>query len=351
MESPSSRGSQINPGSRFVARHQAPPEDYMPEDWEAASGEVTTLIPEYPRQILNEVASSDLPDTYSVNPYQGCEHGCVYCYARPTHEYYGYSAGKDFETHIHYKPSAPELLESVLNKPSYRLKPLMLSGNTDCYQPSERKLEITRRILEICLRYRHPLGIITKNRLILRDLDLLHELAGHGLVHVNISLTTFREGLRRQLEPRTVSGAKRLDTLHRLSLAGVPVRCLMGPVIPFLNSDEMPEIYRRAAEAGALDVGYILVRLNGTVKKIFEDWLQRFYPDKAQRVLAHIAASHGGSVEDYRPGIRMQGEGPFAENLAQLHKTLKNKFFQGRHMPDYNLQAFAPRAGRVQTLF
>ncbi|MCS6982542.1 MAG: radical SAM protein, partial [Flavobacteriales bacterium] len=240
------RGSPINPGSRFVAHRYEPDGDLPSDTWEDELNRDTRLIPEHPKRILNPVISPDLPDAWGLNPYQGCEHGCVYCYARPTHEYYGYSAGLDFESIIHYKPNAPELFEKEINRVGYKVKPLMLSGNTDCYQPAERQLQLTRKILEICLQYNHPVGIITKNALVLRDLDVLVPLASKALVHVNISLTTLNEDLRRKMEPRTATGQRRLETISRLSAAGVPVRCLIGPVIPFLNSQELPQLLKSA---------------------------------------------------------------------------------------------------------
>ncbi|MCS6982532.1 MAG: radical SAM protein, partial [Flavobacteriales bacterium] len=240
------RGSSTNPGSRFVAQRYEPDGELPPDPWEEEIERDTRLVPEHPKRILNPVTSPDLPDAWGLNPYQGCEHGCVYCYARPTHEYYGYSAGLDFESIIHYKPNAPELFEKEINRVGYKVKPLMLSGNTDCYQPAERRLRLTKKILELCLQYNHPVGIITKNALVLRDLDVLAPLASKGLVHVNISLTTLDEDLRRKMEPRTATGQRRLETISRLSAAGVPVRCLIGPVIPFLNSQELPQLLKSA---------------------------------------------------------------------------------------------------------
>lgn len=345
------RGSFINPGSRFVARHYDSFDASQTDEWEDLKAPVTRHVAEHPRTILNIVKSPDLPEAYSLNPYQGCEHGCVYCYARPTHEYYGYSAGLDFETIIHYKPDAPRLLEKAFNAPSYTVKPIMLSGNTDCYQPAERSFRITRKLLEVCLAYRHPVSLITKNALILRDLDILMELAQRRLVHVNISLTTLNEDLRRKLEPRTATGLRRLETLAKLAESGIPVRCLIGPVIPFLNSVEIPSILKSAADAGAADAGYILIRLNGSVKGIFESWLRTHYPDRAERVLNAIAQTHGGQTEDYRFGKRMRGEGAFAESLARLFQALYRKYFSGSGLPPYNLNAFIPRSGRQLSLF
>jgi len=345
------RGSLINPASRFRTRRYGSVEALQPDAWEDSKGPVTRYVVEHPKSVINVVSSPDLPEAYSLNPYQGCEHGCVYCYARPTHEFYGYSAGLDFETVVHYKPLAPQLLEKAFNTPGYVVKPLMLSGNTDCYQPAERTFRITRQILKLCLAYRHPVSIITKNALILRDLDLLKELTDLQLVHVNLSITTLNEDLRLKLEPRTATGKRRLETLEKLAAVGVPVRCLMGPVIPFLNSDEMPTVLKNAADAGAADAGYIMVRLNGSVREIFESWLRTHYPDRAERVLSAIAQTHGGQTEDYRFGIRMRGEGAFAESLAQLFQALYRKYFSGRGMPAYNLNAFIPRSGKQLSLF
>ena len=308
----------------------------------------TEIFYETPRKILNKVSSPDIGLSYSLNTYQGCEHGCTYCYARPAHEYWGFSAGLDFESKIIVKQHAPELLRKEFAKKGYRPLPVMLSGNTDCYQPIERRLKITRSILEVFLKFRHPVSIITKNALILRDLDILGEMSQRNLVHVNISLTCLNEDLRRVLEPRTASGQKRLQTIRTLSEAGIPVRAMIAPIIPGLNDTEIPALIEAAAEHGASDAAYTMVRLNGSVATIFTDWLRKTYPDRAEKVLNLIASCHGGSLSDNRFGVRMSGEGNIASMIARLFRTVRNKYFKGRHMPPYDFSQFNATPGKAQ---
>lgn len=275
-----------------------------------------------------------------MNPYQGCEHGCVYCYARNTHRYWGYSAGLDFESIILVKRNAPELLGKALRSKRWQGDPIMLSGNTDCYQPVEKKLGITRRILQVLWEKRHPVGIITKNQLILRDLDILKNMAKHDLVKVSVSLNSLQEDLRQKLEPRTASYARRVETIRTLADAGIPVNVMVAPVIPGLNSHEMFDILECVAEAGARDAHYIVVRLNGDVAAIFEDWLRKTFPDRADKVMSQIAECHGGQVGDSRFKVRMKGEGRIAEILNSQFHLAKRKFFPGRSMPEYNTSLF-----------
>lgn len=333
------RGSQIKPLNRFlkagvVAEHVEgldEPLDVSPK---------TLVYTENPRKIVNRVDSPDLHFGWSMNPYQGCEHGCVYCYARNTHEYYGFSAGLDFESRIIAKPDAPRLLEQQLLQSNWHSSPIMLSGNTDCYQPLEREMKITRGMLEVLVRYRHPVGIVTKNSLILRDIDLLRELAALRLVGVFISITTLDEGLRRVMEPRTASAAKRLDTVRQLNEAGIPTGVFMAPIIPGLNHHEIPSLIEKAAEHGAPDVAYTVVRLNGQVEKIFKDWLEKNFPDRFNKVWNGIQELHGGSVGDSRFGRRMKGEGQISEAIRQLYRASKRKYMAGRHMPNFDLTKF-----------
>ncbi len=333
------RGSQINPHNRFKKLSlDTHAEDGLDEPFEVDPR--TQIVYDHPKKILTKNSSPDIPMDWSINPYQGCEHGCSYCYARNAHEYWGYSAGLDFERIIIVKENAAELLEKELQKPNWKPVPLMFSGNTDCYQPLERKFEITRRCLEVLARYRHPVSLITKNQLILRDLDLLKALAEHDLVHVALSITTLNEDLRRRMEPRTSPGLKRLEVVRKLSEAGIPVMAMLGPIIPGLNNHEIPEILEKAAEAGACSAGYNFVHLNGAVGGIFENWIRAHFPDRAEKVLSQIREAHGGKLNDSRFGVRMRGEGAIADSISQLFKLSKRKYFQGRSTPPYNLTAF-----------
>lgn len=342
------RGAQIKTGNRFLKA------EYVAEHMEGLdeplySSPDTQVFYESPKKIVNKVTSPDLGMMYSMNPYQGCEHGCIYCYARNTHEYWGFSAGLDFESKIIVKPDAPALLERFLLNPRWEAVPISVSGNTDCYQPLERKFEITRKLLKVFVNYRHPLGMITKNGLILRDLDLLTDLAKDNLVHVYISLTTLNEDLRRIMEPRTASAIKRLKTVEALAKAGVPVGVMNAPIIPGLNHHEIPELLKAAADHGALNAGMTVVRLNGAIGKIFEDWLKKNFPDRFDKVWNQICDLHGGNVNDSKFGRRMVGEGNFADVIHQLFRVSKAKYFAGRKMPAIDLTKF--RRGGNLSLF
>ena len=287
----------------------------------------TQVFYETPKKIVNKVTSPDLGMMYSMNPYQGCEHGCIYCYARNTHEYWGFNAGLDFESKIIAKKNAPVLLEKFILHPDWNALPISLSGNTDCYQPLERKLEITRGILKVLANYRHPVGIITKNSLILRDLDLLTDLAKDNLVHVYISITTLNEELRGTMEPRTASALKRLKTVSVLSNAGVPVGVMNAPVIPGLNDHEIPSIIRAAAEAGARTAGMTMVRLNGSIGQIFEDWLRKNYPNQFEKVLNQISAVHGGSISDSTIWKENEWRGHLCRGDSSTFSIFKEEIF------------------------
>ncbi|MGA8852886.1 MAG: PA0069 family radical SAM protein, partial [Christiangramia sp.] len=260
------RGAQLNVSNRFDEHSHETRDDflnYCASEGDEPENNRTTIIETFPKTIVNKVTSPDVGMDFSLNPYQGCEHGCIYCYARNSHEYWGYSAGKDFEQKILVKRNAVELLEKKLKSKSWEAKPIVLSGNTDCYQPIEKKLKITRSLLQTFLKYRHPVGMITKNALIQRDMDILKELAQENLVHVNISITSLKEETRRILEPRTASIKKRLETVEKLSAANIPVSVMMAPIIPSINSHEIMPLVKEIAERGALGVGYTIVRLNG----------------------------------------------------------------------------------------
>jgi DNA repair photolyase len=342
------RGAQIKTENRFLKSHYVT--DHIEGlDEPLLESPQTQIFFETPKKIVNKVDSPDLSMMYSINPYQGCEHGCIYCYARNTHEYYGFSAGLDFESKIIVKKSAPALLEKHLLNKNWNAVPIMLSGNTDCYQPQEKKFEITRNLLKVFANYRHPVGIITKNSLILRDLDLLKDLASDNLVHVYISITTLEEDLRRILEPRTASSIKRLKTIEELSKAGVPVGVMNAPIIPGLNHHEIPQVLKAAAEHGALNCGITVVRLNGSIGKIFEDWLRKNFPDRFEKVWNQICSFHGGNVNDSQFGRRMSGEGHIAEAIHQLFRASKKKYFANRSAPAYDLTKF--RKGGTLSLF
>lgn len=308
----------------------------------------TRYVIETAKSIVNKVDSPDLPMDWSMNPYQGCEHGCAYCYARPTHEYWGYSAGLDFERVVLVKRNAPEILRRTLSDRKWMVSPIMFSGNTDCYQPVERKEGITRRMLEVCLEFRQPVAMITKNALILRDADLLAEMAALGIASVAISLTTLNEELRRVMEPRTSTGANRVRTIEALTRAGIPTMAMIAPIIPGLNEPEVPALLEAAAAAGARDAGYTIVRTNGAVKPVFDNWLHEHYPDRASKVIAQVSAMHGGSMNDPRFGRRMKGEGEFANTVEQLFRITHGRVFAGRSMPDLRTDLFQrPQVGQL----
>lgn len=342
------RGAQIKTGNKFL-KNQYVTDHIEGLDEPLLENPATQVYEENAKKVVNKVDSPDLRNMYSVNPYQGCEHGCIYCYARNTHEYYGFSAGLDFESKIIVKKNAAELLEKFILNPKWQAVPIMISGNTDCYQPQERKYQITRKMLKIMANYRHPVSMITKNGLVTRDIDLLKDLASDNLVQVYISITTLNEELRRKMEPRTASGLKRLNTVEQLAKAGVPVGIMNAPIIPGLNHHEIPVILKAAADAGARTAGMTVVRLNGAIGKIFEDWLRKNFPDRFDKVWNQICSLHDGNVNDSQFGRRMAGEGNIAESIHQLFTVSKRKYFEGKTMPPLNLTAF--RKGGLLSLF
>lgn len=340
------RGAQINPPNPFdeLVRDQ----DLVFDDDLSSD---TKYLETHAKTLLNKVESPDIGMAWSMNPYQGCEHGCVYCYARNTHPYWGYSAGTEFESVILVKKNAAQLLREKLRSKSWEPLPIMLAGNTDCYQPVEKKLGITRQLLEVLWEYRHPVGLITKNSLILRDADILQEMARHDLVKVSLSINSLDEQLRQKLEPRTATFQKRLYTVRDLSERGIPVNVMVAPVIPGLNEHEIFDVVRAAADAGARAAHHIVVRLNGDVRAIFEDWLEKNFPDRAAKVIRKISSMHGGKTNDSRFHTRMRGEGQIAEMIAAQMKLAKQKFMAGRSMPDYNLDLYAQYRDRQLSLF
>jgi DNA repair photolyase len=344
------RGSQVNTHNRFL-KNKYVSEHVEEIDEPLLENTATQLFVENPKKIVSESNSPDLSHMYSINPYQGCEHGCIYCYARNTHEYYGFSAGLDFERKIIVKRNAAELLEKYFNKKNYQPVCILLSGNTDCYQPAERKLKITRSLLKLFLKYRNPVSIITKNNVVLRDLDIISKLAAMNLVHVNLSMTSLNEQLRQKLEPRTVTATGRLAVIQKLSESGVPVRVMVAPIIPGLNSNEIPDIIKAAADRGALSAGFTIVRLNGSVAELFTDWINKAFPDRAEKVLNMIKSCHDGKLNDSDFGRRMSGDGPVAESIHQMFKMACNRFLADREMPAFNYDLFVPKGGRQRSMF
>jgi DNA repair photolyase len=342
------RGTAVNPPNRFHARHVEPCDD----GWDAIEGDPqrprTTLLADSSRSLLVYNRSPDVPFDRSINPYRGCEHGCVYCYARPSHAYLDCSPGLDFETKIFHKPNAAALLRAELARPGYRCQPIALGVNTDAYQPAERRLNITRQILQVLLEFRHPVGIVTKSALVERDLDLLTRLADDNLVHVTVSVTTLDRALARSLEPRAAAPQRRLQTIHALSEVGIPVAVLVAPVIPALNDNEIETILHAVREAGARSAGYVMLRLPHEVKELFRDWLQQHQPLKAERVMNRVREMRGGRDNDSRFGHRMRGNGVYAGLIAQRFRiALARLGFAG--LPEYDLTRFrAPRAGGPQ---
>ena len=311
------RGASANPANRFTALHLEPD----PEG--PSSDEVPSLTTKFYRDFTRTIiAHNDSPDVgfeSSLNPYRGCEHGCIYCYARPTHEFLGFSAGLDFESRIMVKQDAPELLAAELSAPRWKPQVLAMSGVTDPYQPVERRLKITRGCLEVLARFRNPVGIITKNQLVTRDLDLLGKLAAHRAAAVNISITSLDPKLQRILEPRTSTPRARLEAIRQIRAAGVPVGVMSAPIIPGLNDHEVPAILQAAAEAGARFAGYTVVRLPYAVAPLFARWLEEHFPDRKEKVLGRIRHLRGGErLNDPRFQTRMRGEGIFAEQIRAL---------------------------------
>lgn len=344
------RGAQLNTVNRFESQAYDRGADAWIDDWEEQTTK-TRFYEEQARTIVNPVKSPDIRMAYSANPYQGCEHGCIYCYARNTHEYWGWSAGLDFESKILVKKNAAELLRKQFERKTWQPAPISLSGNTDCYQPAERTYRLTRAMLEVCLEFRNPVGIITKNALVLRDLDLLKELAAQGLTQVFISITSVDEQKRLWMEPRTASYARRFEVVKKLSAAGIPVGVMNAPLIPGLNDMDMYAVLKAAHDNGARFVGYTMVRLNGAVAVLFKDWLEKTFPDRAEKIWHQVEAAHGGQVGDSRFGVRMKGEGHLAEMIRQQFTLYCRKFKFNQEPMDWNLSAFRRMKGGQLSLF
>ena len=348
------RGAQMNVHNRFFAESQEIIDDflnYCAVEGDLAESNKTSFLEVFPKTIVNKVESPDVGMGYSMNVYQGCEHGCIYCFARNSHEYWGYSAGLDFERKIMVKKNAPELLEEKLQSKNWKAHTIVMSGNTDCYQPAERKFQITRKCLELFHKYRHPVAIITKNSLITRDLDILSELAKDNLIAVNVSITSLSEKTRLLLEPRTATIQKRLETVRLLSENGIPVNVMLAPIIPGINSHEILPLAKAAADYGALSIAYTVVRLNGAIGEIFTDWIRKAMPDRADKVLHQIAECHGGTLNDSRWGNRMKGEGELAQMIRSQVLLARRKFFSGKEFPPLNTTLYDQYKGGQLQLF
>ena len=337
------RGALSNPAGRFERQSLEEVHDgwYVEEQLDTIA---TTVEPDRARSIITTNNSPDIPFEQSINPYRGCEHGCVYCYARPSHAYMGLSAGIDFETRLFYKADAGKLLEAELARPGYVCKPITIGANTDPYQPIERKMLVTRSVLEVLARTRHPVSIISKSAMVLRDLDILTDMARDGLVSVAISITTLDAETKRSLEPRTASPLARLRAVRELNAAGVPTGVMVAPIIPAITDHEMEAILEAAAEAGAHWAAYVLVRLPYEIKDLFRDWLTEHFPDRAAHVMSLIQDMRGGRDNDPRFGTRMRGTGPIAEILRSRFKLACKRLdlnSGSREMPE-NTHLFTP---------
>ena len=348
-----SRGAVTNPAGRFESTTLEPADDGWNSLDEPAPRAETTLIAEFPKHAITRNNSPDVPFEQSLNPYQGCEHGCIYCFARPAHAYLNLSPGLDFETRIFHKPGLVNLLEKEISAPHYQCKIIHVGGNTDPYQPAERSLRSTRAVLELLLARRHPLTLITKGSLILRDLDLLTQLAERRLVVVYVSLTSLDDEIKRTLEPRAAAPQARLRVIRELSAAGVPVGAMLAPVIPGLTDHEIERLLEAAAAAGARRAGFLPLRLPFEVAGLFEAWLREHYPQRAERVLNLIRDMRGGKLNDPRFGHRMQGQGAYAEMLrARFEAGCKRFGLNEAAFPALDTAQFvrdpgAPRQGEL----
>src|SRR5688572_29525928 len=319
IESTKARGATRNAvPTRFNLKERVVEGDWLDsvETLDGIAPRRTTVTIEKPKSILTTNNSPDIGFDRSINPYRGCEHGCIYCYARPTHCYLGHSAGLDFETKLYAKTNAAELLERELSRPGYVPKTIALGAITDPYQPIEREYRITRSVLEVLDRFSHPVGIVTKSALVVRDIDILARMAERGLVKVALSVTTLDRRVARKMEPRATTPWRRLDAVKQLSAAGVPTQVMVAPIVPAINDSEIERILEAAHDAGARDAGYVLLRLPLELKELFREWLETEFPDRAKRVISLLQSMHGG--RDYTPefGLRQRGSGPYAEQIA-----------------------------------
>jgi DNA repair photolyase len=336
------RGATVQPAARYESTHSEPVDDGWGRDDADAPPIRTRVTLERPRRVISRNDSPDVPFERSINPYRGCEHGCVYCFARPTHAYMGLSPGLDFETQLFAKAGAAACLREELARPGYACRPIALGINTDAYQPVERRLRITRELLEVLRETRHPVTIVTKSCLVERDLDLLVPMAQAGLAQVAVSVTTLDRELARRMEPRAAAPQRRIETIRRLTGAGVPVSLLVAPLIPVLTDAETEDLLEAGAAAGAVAAGYVLLRLPREVAPIFEAWLRTHVPLRAGHVLSRLRDSHGGRLYDARFGKRMTGDGPYAQLLRQRFRLARRRAGLADRMPALDTGRFTP---------
>jgi DNA repair photolyase len=347
------RGARSNASGRFESQgREAFDDGWTPDDLEPAQL-ITTVTAEKAKVIITHNDSPDVGFSASINPYRGCEHGCIYCYARPAHAYMGLSPGLDFESKLFFKPGAAALLERELSRPGYVPEVIHIGGNTDPYQPQERRLRVTRGVLEVLERFNHPFSIITKSALILRDLDILAPMAARNLVRVAISITTLDRKLARSMEPRAATPEKRLAVVRGLSQAGVPTVVMFAPSIPGLNDHEMEVVLERAAAAGARGAGYVALRLPMEIADLFQEWLSTDHPDRAKKVMSLVRQMRGGKTYDAQWGKRMKGEGPLAALMSRRFATAKTRYGLAASREPMDLTQFRipPQAGGQIDLF
>ncbi|HYG22253.1 MAG TPA: PA0069 family radical SAM protein [Verrucomicrobiae bacterium] len=331
------RGTLLNPVNRFEQIAMERDENWNPDEDPLPQ---TRFLRDKSQTIIAYNDSPDIGFEASINPYRGCEHGCIYCYARPFHEYLGFSSGIDFETRIMVKEDAPELLRKELSSRKWKPQVIAMSGVTDCYQPVERKLRLTRRCLEVLAEFRNPAGLITKNALVTRDIDVLSELARHHATAVFISLTTLQPGIRKVMEPRTSPPAARLDAIRQLSQAGIPVGVMLAPMVPGLTDCEIPSLIQAAVEAGAKFAGYVALRLPHAVAPMFENWLQEHFPDRKEKVLNQVRSMRGGKLYQSHWGERMRGEGIIAQQMEKLFEVACRRYGIAGGRPQLSTAAF-----------
>jgi DNA repair photolyase len=348
------RGAQSNPKNRFDRLHI----EELEEDKEFIDDSVdnlrkvnTVFYRDYSKSVISKNDSYDLDFNYSFNPYRGCEHGCVYCYARPTHEYLGFSSGIDFETKIIVKEDAANLLEHEFKKKSYKPETIMFSGNTDCYQPIEKKLRLTRRALQICLDYRNPVSIVTKNSLIERDIDILKKLASMNLVTVLMSITTLDKKITVSMEPRTSTPEKRLKTIEILSKNNIPSGVNLAPIIPGLNDEEIPIILKEVSKHGGILARHSMIRLPYSVKEIFIEWIKNEFPDRSSKILNKIREIHGGKLNENEFGKRFRGEGKLADTINNLFNLSCKRLHLNEKSTELNVNLFRKAHNKQLEIF
>jgi DNA repair photolyase len=348
------RGTDLNPPNRFERLYVDENEDNFEyrDEWENDERKLDTIF--YKDDSRTVIAKNDSPDIdfdYSFNPYRGCEHGCIYCYARQTHEYLGFSSGIDFETKIMVKENSASLLRKEFERKSYKPKLIVFSGDTDCYQPIERKLGITRKALEVCLEYRNPVAIITKNSLLLRDLDILYEMSKLKIVSVTLSITSLNKELASKMEPRTATPERRLATIVKLAEKEIPVGVNLAPIIPGLNDEEIPNILKLSAEHGATNAGYIMLRLPFSNKKLFTNWLEQKFPDRKEKILNKIREMRGGKLNESAFGIRFTVKGEQADAIKKLFHLSCSKYGLNKEETELTTAHFKSRSNVQLEMF